>query len=893
MTRNPFRCWWVPLLLGPACALALEIGEIQVQSSLNQLFDARIPLPNLTPEELKKVSAKLATAATFKEFGLERTPALANLAFSVEYNAEGQVYVKVVSSKPIQEPSLGLLVEFGWPRGRTYREFTVLLDPVQRLAQRPGDRTKTVLDKPVATSPPPAEPTTAAPVAPPEETKPSPVAKSGADSATGAATETTAIASPAPTPSVLAESQGVLATKPPLETVAETATPTLATPPAAPPGPGSGSSPEAESAAETVVMTGPPLPVAAAPVGRENGLAIPPKPELMTPEPQSENPSGSTAGDGEQAPRTAIAAAISAPAPSEPLSATPVPQSASAEKRTETGKAAGQAVLLVEAPSTPAVRIYRPGDTYGPVAAGEGLSVIALKVRPDPGITRDEMARALFQANPHAFGKAGIGALRKGALLRVPTFREIADLTDSSAARQLAGTGPTPATTAPPGPPLTETPLATAVREAPEVFSLEPPTALEPLALTAAPPVPTSKSEPALPALESAEPSAMAEALATPASLADRAPVPAAVEPAPLELTPLAAVRLQRIVPEAKTQSLESTADRPQALREPDERELQSLPPVERLADRTQATLEPVSVSPLVVLAISEMMATVTQPPAVTAPVAASPSPSEAPAPMDSEVESRAPAPAPAAVALHSASTQPAANMTSAVRVSRLATPLQEPVRSGHEADFLAAIQRFSPGLDRGALKQLYPENGLAFSAMGVFIELPPVSIAMTASTPLSEPVPSPVREAPAGGSASPLDESQPPPVPPQPRAASQEPIGTEVEATGPLPDSPNEARQYGPVAANERLWDIATKVRPDPSIGKEHMMKALLKANPLAFAKANNLDSLKVGSTLRVPTLREIVDYTGSAAARQLLEQRQAGETMPKEKAAATSTAN
>ena len=113
--------WLMPLLLGPACALALDIGEIQVHSSLNQLFDARIPLPTLAPEELSKVSVKLAPAPMFKEFNLERAPVLTNLVFSVEYNTEGQVYVKVVSTKPIQEPSLGLLVEFGWPRGKTFR----------------------------------------------------------------------------------------------------------------------------------------------------------------------------------------------------------------------------------------------------------------------------------------------------------------------------------------------------------------------------------------------------------------------------------------------------------------------------------------------------------------------------------------------------------------------------------------------------------------------------------------------------------------------------------------------------------------------------------------------------------------------------------------------------
>ena len=49
--------------------------------------------------------------------------------------------------------------------------------------------------------------------------------------------------------------------------------------------------------------------------------------------------------------------------------------------------------------------------------------------------------------------------------------------------------------------------------------------------------------------------------------------------------------------------------------------------------------------------------------------------------------------------------------------------------------------------------------------------------------------------------------------------------------------------------------------------------MKALFKANPRAFSKANNMDSLKTGATLRIPTLREIVDYTGSKAASQLLE--------------------
>lgn len=79
----------------------------------------------------------------------------------------------------------------------------------------------------------------------------------------------------------------------------------------------------------------------------------------------------------------------------------------------------------------------------------------------------------------------------------------------------------------------------------------------------------------------------------------------------------------------------------------------------------------------------------------------------------------------------------------------------------------------------------------------------------------------------------------------------------------------------YGPVTANERLWDIAARLRPDPSISKDAMMRALFLANPQAFAKTG-MDQMKVGATLRIPSLAEIVKHTGSKEAKQLLEQRQ-----------------
>ncbi|MDG4551655.1 MAG: FimV/HubP family polar landmark protein, partial [Candidatus Contendobacter sp.] len=702
MTRKPFRsmrallgarstdaravskfapaglAWLTPLLLGPACALALDIGEIQVHSALNQLFDARIPLPALRPEELNKVSVKLAPAPMFKEFELERAPALANLVFSVEYNAEDQVYVKVISTRPIQEPSLGLLVEFAWPRGKTFREFTVFLDPVQRLAKRPGDRSKTVLNTPAPAAAPPAEPALAA--------------------------------EPAPRPE-----------------------PVLATEPAPRPEP---------------VLAG-----GAAPA----------------------EPDRSARRDGGNEPTSRPAALL-----------------------TQTSGGTPEAAPLPAETASAPVRIYRPGDTYGPVAVGEGLWGIALKVRPDPAITREQMMQSLFQANPHAFGKAGIGGLRIGATLRIPSFREIADMTGSTAARHLAGVEPSAAVAATaaslgPAPTATASP-ARAATSAPQVFPLEPPVSLEPTVVAAAPPAP----------LETAA-----------------QPIPTPVAVAPETVTPTPEPTVAAVVPE---------------------------PDVPGTAPSSIGGLvEPVSVSPLLFLAVSEMVTAIGQPPG---PIAAE---AEATAPKR-ELEASTPPPPPVA-----------ASRTEESGPRPTAAP-EPPAMPMDTTTLLAAVDKHAPREERDSLSQAYLVSD--------------VSVPMVAAFAESLPTPTTPAKAGAASPASTILESSP-----LAAAGSAEPSTKTVE---PPPQSYRGGDQYGPVAPNERLWDIAIKVRPDPSIGKEHMMKALLKANPRAFSKANNMDSLKIGATLRIPTLREIVDYTGSRAASQLLEQQQAAETPP---AAATPT--
>ena len=75
------------------------------------------------------MTAKLAPSDVFSQTGLDYSPVLRDLRFTVEKRANGQSVVKVSSVKPINEPFLDFLVELNWPAGRLVREYTFLLDP--------------------------------------------------------------------------------------------------------------------------------------------------------------------------------------------------------------------------------------------------------------------------------------------------------------------------------------------------------------------------------------------------------------------------------------------------------------------------------------------------------------------------------------------------------------------------------------------------------------------------------------------------------------------------------------------------------------------------------------------------------------------------------------------
>lgn len=119
----------LPAVVGYSSAtLALGLGGIEADSSLNEPLSARIPLVSATEAELENLRISLGSAAAFERAGVARPFFLNRLQFEVITDG-GSPYVKVTTADPVKEPFLDFLVEARWPQGRLLREYTILINP--------------------------------------------------------------------------------------------------------------------------------------------------------------------------------------------------------------------------------------------------------------------------------------------------------------------------------------------------------------------------------------------------------------------------------------------------------------------------------------------------------------------------------------------------------------------------------------------------------------------------------------------------------------------------------------------------------------------------------------------------------------------------------------------
>jgi pilus assembly protein FimV len=66
------------------------------------------------------------------------------------------------------------------------------------------------------------------------------------------------------------------------------------------------------------------------------------------------------------------------------------------------------------------------------------------------------------------------------------------------------------------------------------------------------------------------------------------------------------------------------------------------------------------------------------------------------------------------------------------------------------------------------------------------------------------------------------------------------------------------ETGTYGATSANDTLWDIALKARPNRSVSPQQVMLAIQDLNPNAFID-DNINKLKAGQVLRLPSLEQM----------------------------------
>src|ERR1700689_4435651 len=113
----------------PGAAHALGLGEIHVNSALNEPLAADIEILGATAEELSSLTASVANRDTFQRFRAERPAFLASATFKVSHDVNGKPVLLIRSTDSFTEPVVNLLVDLRWHNGEVIRQYSLLLDP--------------------------------------------------------------------------------------------------------------------------------------------------------------------------------------------------------------------------------------------------------------------------------------------------------------------------------------------------------------------------------------------------------------------------------------------------------------------------------------------------------------------------------------------------------------------------------------------------------------------------------------------------------------------------------------------------------------------------------------------------------------------------------------------
>jgi len=159
-------------------AAALGLGEIKLNSALNQPLNAEIQLLHVRDLTESEIRIAIASPEEFARAGVDRNFFVTDLKFTIDLSAPSGPVVRVTSNGPVREPFLNFIVSARWPSGKLLREYTLLVDlpvfsgnqaaPVQAANQRPSQAS------PSSTTQTQSPRTTPRTTPPPQRTEPRP-----------------------------------------------------------------------------------------------------------------------------------------------------------------------------------------------------------------------------------------------------------------------------------------------------------------------------------------------------------------------------------------------------------------------------------------------------------------------------------------------------------------------------------------------------------------------------------------------------------------------------------------------------------------------------------------------------------------------------------------------
>jgi pilus assembly protein FimV len=134
------------VLLGSAAtdANALALGRITVQSALGEPLRAEIDIPEANAEELASLRTSVASPETFKAAGLDFNSALSGIRITLERRPDGRHFLRLVSSRVVNDPFIDLMLETSWSAGKIVRDYTLLFDPPSQRQAAPAPLTAQV-----------------------------------------------------------------------------------------------------------------------------------------------------------------------------------------------------------------------------------------------------------------------------------------------------------------------------------------------------------------------------------------------------------------------------------------------------------------------------------------------------------------------------------------------------------------------------------------------------------------------------------------------------------------------------------------------------------------------------------------------------------------------------